>query len=103
MSRGVDVARTLRRNATDAERLLWQWLRAGQAGVRFRRQHPVAGYVLDFYCAQGKVAVEADGGQHFHGAGEVADRERDAALAAVGIRVLRFSNGQILEETDAVL
>ncbi len=96
--------RELRRDPTDAESLLWWLLRNRQlAGVKFRRQHPYGPYILDFYCPERQLAVEADGSQHL----EHAEVERDAArtryLEASSLRVLRFSNLEILGETDSVL
>lgn len=80
---------------------MWQLVRNRQiAGAKFRRQHPVKPYVLDFYCAEVRLAVELDGGQH---AESSRDRARDAYLSARGITVLRFWNNQVLCETEAVL
>jgi len=95
-------ARELRRQQTDAENLIWMLLRDRRlAGCKFRRQHPVAHYILDFYCHEAKLAVELDGGQH---ADKYAhDVGRDAFLEAQGIRVLRFWNNQVFSETEAVL
>lgn len=93
--------RGLRKQATDAERHLWQRLRGGQiAGVKFRRQHPFEGYVLDFVCLERQRVVEVDGSQHLDCE---ADRVRDHRLRSAGFRVLRFWNNQVLEETDAVV
>jgi len=95
-------ARELRGRMTDAEALLWMLLRNRRvAGAKFRRQHPVGRYILDFYCAEQKLGVELDGGQH----GDAAeyDQQRDDWLRAQGIRVLRFWNNQMLAETEAVM
>jgi len=93
--------RNLRKNATDAERWLWRRLRDCQvAGVKFRRQHPFDGYVLDFVSLERRLIVEVDGGQH--GDSEQ-DRVRDRRLVSAGFRVLRFWNNQVLEQTDAVV
>ena len=98
------LSRQLRRESTDAERILWRHLRDRQlAGAKFRRQHQFGPYILDFYCAEHHLAVEADGGQHYSDAGETRDAERTRYLAARGVRVLRFTNIEILQETDAVL
>lgn len=89
---------------TAAEQLLWSRLRRRQIqGVRFCRQKPLANYVVDFYAAAAKLVVEVDGGQHFEPEALVADRRREAALVAMGLRVLRFDNRQVLLETEAVL
>ena len=95
-------ARALRRAATPAERALWERLRGRRlAGFKFRRQHPVGPYVLDFYCERAALAVEADGGQHYPP--PLQDRQRDALLAAAGVRVLRFRNEQILNNMPRIL
>ena len=100
----LEQRRNLRRFATDAERVLWQHLRGRSlAGARFRRQHPLGPYVLDFYCAEARLCIEADGGQHWDPEQQTYDAARTAQLAAVGIRVLRFRNREILQERDAVL
>ena len=94
-------AKTLRQNMTDAERLLWRNLRAHRLnGQKFRRQHPVGPYVVDFVHLGAKLIIEADGGQHN---GSVADTERDKWLTQQGFRVLRFWNNDILNNTAAVL
>ena len=96
--------RTLRRGETDAEHALWLLLRSRRlAGHKFRRQHSVGPYVLDFYCAEAHLAVEADGGQHYTPAGLASDAARTAYLEAAGIHVLRFSNVEVLTQRDAVL
>ena len=97
---GVATVRKLRRNSTDAESRLWSRLRNHQLGWHFRRQHPMAPYVLDFACVDLRVAVEADGGQH---ADSETDKIRDAHLADHGWLMLRFWNNEILQNTDGVL
>ena len=100
----LDFARQLRRQATDAENLLWRLLRGRQiANAKFRRQHSFPPYILDFYCHELKLAVELDGGQHNEEVGRRRDARRDEYLAGHGIRVLRFWNNDVLRETEAVL
>ena len=99
----VDNARRLRREATDAEGLLWQRLRDRRfGGFKFRRQAPLPPYILDFYCSQARVAVELDGGQHAETAPALADEARSALLAKKGIRVLRFWNDEALRDPEGV-
>ncbi|MBI4737310.1 MAG: endonuclease domain-containing protein [candidate division NC10 bacterium] len=97
-----DRARRLRRDQTEAERRLWARLRARQVhGAKFRRQHPIGGYIADFCCPECGVVVEVDGGQH---AAQVeADSRRTAFLAERGYRVLRFWDNEVLAQIDAVL
>ncbi len=94
-------SRKLRRDMTEAERHLWQRIRTQQLGVKFRRQHPVENYILDFACVELKLALELDGGQHAES--KVSDEQRTSNLNATGWRVLRFWNNEVLENTEAVL
>ena len=96
----ITRARRLRANLTDAERALWRELRQRQLGWRFRRQFPIPPYVVDFACIEARLLVEADGGQH---ALSGRDRRRDARLRALGWRVLRFWNNDILQNRAGVL
>ncbi len=99
-----DRARSLRQAGTEAERRLWRRLRNGQLkGVKFRRQHPVGLYIVDFFCLEARLVVELDGGQHDLGAEQRRDRQRTRYLEGLGYRVLRFSNNDVLSDTDTVL
>lgn len=99
----TQIARTLRTAQTEAEQKLWFHLRDRRMqGHKFRRQVPMSGYVLDFYCAEQKLAIELDGGQHNEMENAQKDCKRDAALQAKGIQTLRFWNDQVFKETDAV-
>jgi very-short-patch-repair endonuclease len=94
-------ARELRREMTDAERLLWRHLRQRQvAGRRFRRQHPVGRFIVDFVCLEAAVVVELDGGQHADR--QAYDQARTAWLEAQGFRVLRFWNNEVLANAEGV-
>ena len=100
----LKAARELRKNMTDAERLLWQALRGKQLdGFRFRKQHPFFQYVIDFYCPSIKLAIELDGGQHNTEEGKLKDRERTAFLEQHGIHVLRFWNNEVISNLDGTL
>ena len=88
---------------TDAERHLWQRLRRGALGARFRRQHPLAGYIVDFCCLSHRIVVELDGAQHAEPEAALRDSRRDAVLARLGFHVVRFSNDQVLRETDGIV
>ena len=98
----LTAARTLRRNRTDAEGLLWHYLRNKQLdGYRFRRQQPIGPYIVDFACLSRKVLIELDGGQHAEQTSR--DEKRDAFLRARGYRVLRFFNTEVFENCFGVL
>jgi len=95
-------ARLLRREMTPAEEALWERLRDRQlCGHKFRRQHPLGGFVADFYCAASRLVIELDGAVH-DSLGE-RDAARTAELNAHGYRVLRFRNGEVLGNMERVL
>ena len=98
----TECSRALRRNPTDAEIRLWHHLRDRRlAGFKFRRQLPIGPYFADFGCAQRRLIIELDGGQHAEQAAP--DARRSAYLNEQGYTVIRFWNDQVLKETDAVL
>ena len=100
----LERARRLRHEATDVEGLLWRLLRGQQlGGYKFRRQVPLGKYFADFYCHAAHLVVEADGGGHNEERQREHDAEREAALRAMGIRILRFWDHDVLQKTDAVL
>lgn len=95
-------ARALRREMTDAERLLWHHLRARRfERLKFRRQKPLGRYIADFVCMELQLIIELDGGQHLQQSDY--DARRDDWLRAQGFRVLRFWNHEALQQTEAVL
>ncbi len=97
-------ARRLRKNMTDAEQALWFRLRRKQLNGRiFYRQKNIGNYIVDFYCPGVKLVVELDGGQHYSVEGSAQGRMRDKYLANLGLRVLRFSDLDVLKNMDAVL
>jgi adenine-specific DNA-methyltransferase len=100
---GTDAkARTLRQTPTDAEALLWYRLRDRRlAGHKFRRQRPIGPYIADFVCLDAGLVVELDGGQHVEAAAY--DARRTRFIEAQGHRVLRFWNGEVLTQVEAVL
>jgi very-short-patch-repair endonuclease len=99
--RPTALARRLRRDATDAARLLWQALRERLAGSKIRRQHPIGRHIADFACPSCKLAIELDGGQHATRART--DAVRSASLAGEGYRVIRFWNNDVLGNVEGVL
>jgi len=98
----TEPARRLRRNQTDAERLLWFRLRDRRLeGLKFKRQVPIERFVVDFFCADAKLIVELDGGHHTQNSERDADRTR--VLEAMGYLVLRFWNHDVIRNMDGVL
>ena len=93
-------AQAMRNQPTDAEAALWSWLRGRKlAGLRFRRQHPMAGYIVDFVCVEARLIIEVNGSQH---ADSSRDRRRDGELTRLGYRVLRFCNDDELKNIEGV-
>jgi very-short-patch-repair endonuclease len=98
-----DICRKLRKTGTDAESVLWALLRNRQVrGVKFRRQHQFGYYILDFFCPSLRLAVEVDGSQHYTEQGIRDDNRRTDWLDSQGVRVVRFNNRQVLEETEGL-
>jgi very-short-patch-repair endonuclease len=92
----------MRLNMTEAEQALWQRIKGHKvAGLNFRRQQVIDGFIVDFYCHRARLAIEVDGA--VHGNQEEHDRQRDAVLGTRGITVLRFTNDQVFREIHAVL
>ena len=99
----LDKAHEMRKNPTEAESVLWQFLSGDKMGVHFRRQHPVFGYIPDFICISHRLIIEVDGGYHFEGEQPEKDEERTLQLNQAGYVVLRFTNEEVLCNTDVVL
>ena len=96
--------RELRSNLTPAEARLWTLLKCSRVdGRKFRRQHSVGGYILDFYCPREKLAIELDGYRHFTTHARIYDRERRLFLEHFGINVVRFENELVFKEEELVL
>jgi very-short-patch-repair endonuclease len=99
----IIFARRMRKAPTDAEQKLWLLLRRGRMhGFHFRRQVPVAGYIIDFCCLSAGLGIEADGGQHHDQRDQLYDQRRSEAMLVRGIRIIRFSDYDILKYPDAV-
>ena len=100
----LKFARDLRQTQTDAETLIWYLIRNRRIfNTKFRRQHPIERYIIDFYCHEHKLAIELDGSQHFEIVTQAKDLERSEYLNSLGISVLRVDNLQVLTETESVL
>ena len=100
----IDLCRNLRKFTTPAEMRLWRHLRDRRmADAKFRRQHEFGPYILDFYCHESHLVIEADGNQHGESEVMAYDAERTQYLAERGLRVMRFTNAQVMTETESVL
>lgn len=88
---------------TDAENVLWSYLKKGIYGFKFRRQHPIGLYIADFYCHKAKLIVEVDGSIHSEKNIKEADISRQKELERWGYNILRFANYQVLESPEEVL
>ncbi len=95
----------LRNNSTSAESTLWNYLKSSQLeGRKFRRQHSIEHFIVDFYCPAERLAIELDGAEHFEGYGLEKDTERDKfLLGKMKITVLRFENREVFEYLEFVL
>jgi very-short-patch-repair endonuclease len=98
------LARELRKNMTDAERLLWSKIRGRQINnLQFYRQRIIGDYIVDFYCPKRSLVIEVDGGQHYIPDGQNSDQKRDEHLKLLGLNVVRFSNIEVLKNIDGVI
>ena len=97
-------ARFLKKVMTRAEKILWRELRGRKFhGMKFRRQHPVAGYILDYYCHESKLVIELDGEIHNQIDISEYDKKRTEEREALGLRVIRFTNDEIINNLKIVL
>ncbi len=94
----------LRKNMTDAERLLWSRLRRKQLNnFQFYRQRIMGDYIVDFYCPRSKLIIEVDGGQHYQDEGDRRDKVRDDYMKNLGMRILRVSDREVLQNLNGVV
>lgn len=96
-------ARFLRREETAEEKILWEKLRDNKLKVKFRRQHPIDMFVIDFYCPKYKLAIEIDGAQHLTKDGKEYDKMRTKYLENKGIKIVRFLNSEIKNDIEKVI
>ena len=94
-------AEYLRLNMTKTERMLWEKLRNKQLGVRFKAQHPIERFIADFYCHQSKLVVEVDG--EIHKYQKEYDDGREAEIEKYGIRIIRFTNNEVINDINHVI
>jgi cyclase len=96
-------AKHLRKNMTDAEKILWTYLNKGINGLKFRRQHPIGFYIADFYCHKAKLIIEIDGSIHSKKDVKEKDGIRQKELESWGYSTVRFTNKQVLKEIENVI
>lgn len=99
----VDRRRELRRYSTEQEKKLWEKLRKSQLGYKFRRQHSIGGYIVDFYCAETRLVIEIDGSSHDVLDQKEYDSVRDQFLKDLNHTVLRFKNEEVDAEIEKVI
>ena len=97
-----ELAKQMRKGFTEAEDELWQLIRDSKLGVKFRRQHPIDRYIVDFICLKEKLIVEVDGGYHANGEQKKYDEERTRVLNAIGFEVIRFTNEEVMKDVFIV-
>jgi very-short-patch-repair endonuclease len=100
----IKYSRELRKNMTDAEKRLWSKVRLRQLkGYQFFRQRVIGNYIVDFYCPGAKLVIEVDGSQHYLEDGAAADRKREGYLNRRGLKVLRFTDTEVLKNIEGVI
>ncbi|MBU1355060.1 MAG: endonuclease domain-containing protein [Candidatus Edwardsbacteria bacterium] len=98
------VRKYLRNNSTQAEIILWRFLKKKQLnGLKFRRQHSIGGFIVDFYCPEKRLAIELDGDVHEVERQAGYDKARQKAIEALGIKILRFANEEVIENIEGVI
>jgi very-short-patch-repair endonuclease len=99
----AELVRKLRQKETWPEKLMWRWLRDRRfSGYKFRRQHPVGDYYLDFFCEEAELAIELDGSHHGHPGQLVYDAEREKFLKSRSIKTLRFWNSHLRRNAQSI-
>jgi very-short-patch-repair endonuclease len=99
----IEQAKKLKANETPAEALLWQRLKANKMNLKFRRQHPIHRFIVDFYCHKAKLVIELDGGYHEQPEMQTHDKDRTLELENMGLYVLRFSNEEVFINMNYVI
>jgi very-short-patch-repair endonuclease len=98
------LAKVMRNNPTNAEKVLWKFLKKFRSeGFVFRRQHPIDIFIADFYCPKIKLVVEVDGEVHFNDQMHEHDDGRTGELERFGIKVIRFTNEQVIKDQDIII
>jgi very-short-patch-repair endonuclease len=102
-NRIFQFAKALRKNMTEAEKIVWGRVCKNQLGIKIRRQHPIDNYIADYYCHELKLVIEVDGGVHLSEENQQRDKTREAALNEHGIEIIRFTNEEISNQIDFVI
>ncbi len=98
------ASRELRKNMTEAEKMLWSKIRGKQINdMQFYRQKTIGNYIVDYYYPKAKLVTEVDGGQHYEKEGTEKDKARDEYLRSLGLKVLRFTNIEVLKNIEGVV
>ncbi|MBD0787974.1 endonuclease domain-containing protein [Vibrio sp. Y2-5] len=97
------LRQSLRTSMTEPEKRLWFRIRNNHLGVKFRRQHGIGRYIVDFYCPKKKLIVEIDGDSHFTNSAKESDEIRDECMISLGLKVLRVTNSQVMSDLDSVV
>ena len=98
-----EFAKALRKNMTEAEKIVWGRVCKNQLGVRIRRQHPIDNYIADYYCHELKLKIEVDGGIHLSEKNKQYDKNREMGLNEHGIEIIRFTNEEVSNQIDVVI
>lgn len=98
-----EKAKILRQNLTNTEKMLWNELKNKKLNVKFRRQHPISHYVVDFYCHQFRLVIEIDGDYHQKASQKIEDEDRQKDLCSFGLNVIRFTDEQVINNLGEVL
>ena len=98
-----EFAKALRKNMTEAEKIVWGRVCNNQLGVRIRRQHPIDNYIADYYCHELKLIIEVDGGIHLSEENKQNDKNREMSLNEHSIEIIRFTNEEVSNEIDVVI
>ena len=97
-----EYARQNKENPTEAERILWRYLQKSQLGKPFRRQHIIGAFIVDYVCLPARLVIEVDGGYHQLPDQQISDEERSDWLNRRGYKLLRFTNEEVIFDTDKV-
>ena len=96
-------AKELRRNLTQAEMVLWGYLKTNPLGYKFRRQHPFFNYIADFFCYKLRLIIEVDGSIHNKEDVKKYDEEREKIIKSEGLKLIRFTNEEVMQQMEAVI